>query len=138
PTLFPFAGNWRQALDSVGARDMARLGRFFRAHRWPELEPDLEATLVTAPNDARSIAAAWTANRQFAVAYIPADDRPLRELMLNLRAFPRPMTAQWVDPKGDVAPREAGRFRPGIDGQPLRLADIHRDRADWLLVLEGR
>jgi uncharacterized protein DUF4038 len=37
PTLFPFSGNWRQALDSRGSHDMARLAAFFRARAWHDL-----------------------------------------------------------------------------------------------------
>ena len=31
PTLFPFTGDWRQALDAAGSRDMSHLAAFFRA-----------------------------------------------------------------------------------------------------------
>ena len=34
PTLFPFTGDWRQALASAGSRDMSRLAAFFRARSW--------------------------------------------------------------------------------------------------------
>ena len=48
PTLFPFTGDWRTALDSVGSRDMARLGHFFRGLPWPDLQPDRDGSRVSA------------------------------------------------------------------------------------------
>jgi hypothetical protein len=39
PTLFPFTGDWKQALDSTGSRDMARLAAFFGSREWWTLQP---------------------------------------------------------------------------------------------------
>jgi hypothetical protein len=138
PTLFPFAGNWREALDSVGARDIARLSAFLRARKWTALEPDRNGRLVTIPNDTPPIAAAWTAARDLALAYFPAGSWTSRELSLNLRGFPRPMTARWFDPSSDAPPRAGGVLRAAADGQRLSVPGDRDGAADWVLVLETR
>jgi hypothetical protein len=95
PTLFPFTGDWRQALDSTGSRDMARLSAFFAAREWWTLEPRPNAgaaiTMATAPGgptviyvagngtaDAQDIALPIPAIQPSARWFNPARDEPMR------------------------------------------------------------
>ena len=139
PGRAPFAGGWRQALDSVGARDVTRLDRFFRTREWTSLEPDRRRTLRTASDDQPPIVAAANAARTLAIAYVPAGAANMRELWVNLRDYKRAMTARWFDPGGDAAPIDGGVLKAETDGQRIRTPASNRDGAgDWVLVLEAR
>jgi hypothetical protein len=138
PTLFPFTGTWREALDSDGARDITRLGSLLRARLSSALEPDRDGRLVTIPNDPRPIAAAWTVRRDVALAYFPAGSRSGSNVLVNLRGFPKPMTAHWIDPGSDAPPRDGGILKPGADGQRVTMPGDRDPTMDWVLMLERR
>ena len=142
PTLFPFFGDWRTALDSVGSRDMARLGRFFQGLPWNELEPDRDGATVSVaggPPAARAVVAR-TADGRLIVAYIPALGEGGREVTINLPGVPKPPRERWINPARDEPPQEiidqlwnpAGRVWMPTPG------DNRAGANDWVLVLERR
>jgi hypothetical protein len=142
PTLFPFTGDWRTALDSVGSRDMARLGRFFKGIAWSDLVPDPEgvAVSVAGGQSAARAVVARTPDARLIVAYIPALGEGGREVTINLPGVHAPPRERWINPARDEPPREiidqlwnpAGRVRmptPGGNGTGAN---------DWVLLLERR
>ena len=103
PTLFPHAGDWRQALDSVGARDMSRLGAFFSARSWWSLSPAREDVIGAGTSAA---IAAQSADGRFAVVYVPANGAGPARLTLNLQSLSSTLTAHWFNPARDESPRQ--------------------------------
>ena len=138
PGLFKADVGWRQALDSVGSRDMARLGVFFAGHPWPQLMPDLEDTLVTAGrgDGTRLIPVSRTPDRKLAVLYIPADGRGPRPFTVNLSSFPGPVTAHWFNPAKDASLLAHATVLPNRAQQTLSTpGDNGTGVNDWVLIL---
>jgi hypothetical protein len=131
--------SWREALDLPGSRDMARLGRFFRALPWHELVPDLQDGLVSdgSGDDTARATAAHTPDWRLAVIYVPSTPSP-RELVLDLTRFSGRVKGRWSNPAVDgpdvplEPPLDAGTVRrlvtPGDNGSGA---------GDWVLVLES-
>ncbi len=141
PTLFPHTNTWEQALDSTGARDVARLGKFLAPRPWQQLVPDTEGKLVAAGagDGAARIVAARAPNGGLAVLYIPAGGTGPRDLTLNLTGFPGPVTAQWFNPASDVSPHPPGMALSNRGQPTLRTpGDNGAGADDWLLVLESQ
>jgi hypothetical protein len=132
PTLFKYEGSWQQALDSVGSRDMARLGAFFRSQPWIELQPAADGQVVTTDTGVAPVAASST-DGTITIVYVPAHSTGTRELLLKSR---HANAAQWFDPAGDASPVIAN-----IDGDAESRLRVHtpgRNSAgatDWVLVL---
>jgi hypothetical protein len=97
PTLFPFTGDWKLALDSTGSRDMTRLAAFFSARDWWTLAPrpnvGAASTMASAPGgatiiyvtgngttDAQDVALPVPALQPSAKWFNPARDEPLRDI----------------------------------------------------------
>ncbi len=140
PGLFKTDVTWPQALDSTGSRDMARLGRFFTGIAWHLLRPDLQRPLVTANRGegTRFIAAAATPEGALAVVYIPADGQRPREFTMDLRRFPKPVSAQWFNPAQDTAAIPPSASLSNRDNQTLRTpGDNGTGANDWVLMLEA-
>jgi hypothetical protein len=133
PTLFPFMGDWRQALDSIGSRDMARLGAFFRARAWHALAPQSHL-VMSSPVDGGGRAIAAAAPDGSFVVYVTAD-RTLRPAQLTLTLPSIQASARWFnpardEPDGPVVATETGSRRvrvrtPGDNGTGAN---------DWVLV----
>jgi uncharacterized protein DUF4038 len=140
PTLFPFTGDWRAALDSVGARDMARLGNFFRGVPWQDLQADRDWSRVSAadgPPAARAVSA--TADGRLLVAYIPAFGEGPRNVSVN---FPLPAgrspQLKWVNPARDEPPRQIidPLWPPSGTITLPTPGDNGAGTNDWVLMLE--
>jgi hypothetical protein len=99
PTLYKYEGTWQQALAAAGSRDMARLGAFFRAHPWTDLEPDPDGRIAVINSGPLPIAATST-DGTLSIVYVPAHGRGPRQLRLD-RRFPS-ARAQWFDPSSDA------------------------------------
>ena len=141
PGLFKSEVSWRQALDSTGSHDIARLGAFFHRQPWHQLVPDLDDKLAVAGRGqgATQVTAANTADRRLALLYIPADGAGARKLTLNLASFPAPVMAHWFNPAEDAAVITHGAPVPNRDQQTLRTpGDNGTGRNDWVLILETR
>ncbi len=132
PTLFKYEGSWQRALDSVGSRDMARLGAFFRSQPWIELQPAADGQVVTTDTGVAPVAASST-DGTITIVYVPAHSTGTRELLLKSR---HASAAQWFDPAGDASPVIAT-----IDSDAESRLRVHtpgRNSAgatDWVLVL---
>ena len=129
---------WRQALDSDGARDAARLAAVIRSYGSPELEPGRGVLPLTGNADASAIVAV-TRDRRLSIAYFPAGSLSTRQVTLDLRTFQRAMKARWIDPGSDAPPREAGVLKANTASQRLEMPiDARGAGADWVLALEKR
>ena len=129
------------ALNSRGAQDMAHLETVFRDRAWWQLRPDREHKLVTAGYGTFGkldyVTAAYTDDGTLGLAYVPSTGTDGRDLIVDLRLFPGPVTARWFNPAdgrytliagspfGNAAPRQF--TTPGNHGAGDN---------DWLLVLE--
>lgn len=139
PTLFPFQGDWRQALGSAGSRDIARLGAFFGARRWADLEPDRDTSLVRSASDSwPSPVAARTLDGRLAIVYIPAIGGAPRDLMLDLRGLAPWLTARWFNPAKDDALIDESAVKANTDGRVRTPGDNGTGANDWVLVVEAR
>ena len=136
PTLFPHADDWRQALDSVGARDISRLAAFFSARSWWSLSPARENVIGAGTSSAM---AAQSADGRLAVVYVPANGAGPVALTLNLQALPPTVTAHWFNPARDEPLRHGPAIARNRDGQRLETpGDNGTGANDWVLVLQAR
>jgi Protein of unknown function (DUF4038) len=133
PTLFAFSGDWRQALDSRGSQDMARLAAFLRARAWHALAPRHDLVMSsTVDGDGRASAAA-APDGSF-VVYVPADGtaRPSR-LTLTLPSLPA--AARWFNPARDEPERPVVVTETGKGRVVLRTpGDNGTGANDWVLT----
>jgi hypothetical protein len=102
-----FGEGWREALDSPGARDMARLGRLLDLLPWQALVPSGLAgarALVTGGRGSEGgqdeIASAAAPDGSALVAYVPPTGAGARSLVVDLSVLSGPATAAWYDPAG--------------------------------------
>jgi hypothetical protein len=129
--------DWRDTLDSEGARSMSVLRRFFESMPWTELEPDARGSLLVAGagKGMRRAVAAATPDGRLAVVYAP--DR--RRLRLDLDRLVGPeIEAAWFDPaSGAYRPTSVPRFRAAgaRTFSPPERNDA--DGGDWALVLRS-
>jgi hypothetical protein len=136
PTLFPHTNTWQQALDSPGARDIARLGKLKLP--WPDLVPVVQNTLIKtgAGEGASRALAARLPDGSLTVIYIPADGQGPRELMLDLSHVARPCLALWFNPAKDSAPDKEARIQRNESQRLFRTpGDNGTGANDWVLVL---
>lgn len=134
----PGDSDWKKALDSVGSRDIARLGHFFRDQQWFQLEPDVTDSLITAGrgHEATFATAAVTKDRRRAVLYIPSDGTQPRALTLDLSRFAAPLSGTWINPANDEKPRALEAALPNRSGVALSTpGDNGSGTNDWTLVL---
>lgn len=134
--IWRIGAGWVDQFDSVLARDMTRLGTFFRSIDWDELQPAFGNTLITAGQGIEGsddyVAASMTDDRELALAYFSAQ----RTITMNLSQMAGPITARWFDPTGGtysspttVTNGNAVTFTPpGANSA---------GQSDWLLVLDG-
>ncbi len=88
---------WKEALHSPGARGMEVLGRFLKARRWWELEPDQDIFIDGAGSGVNVNAAARARDGAWMVAYF-ATPRAAR-LRLDGLSAPGGARAFWIDPR---------------------------------------
>jgi hypothetical protein len=125
PTLFPFSGDWKQALDSTGSRDMARLAAFFSAREWWTLEPRARAgaaiTMASAPGGR-------------AVVYVAGNgSKDAQDITLPIPA-PGP-SAQWFNPARDEPMRPIESAGATGGGTQVRTpGDNGTGTNDWVIV----
>ena len=141
PTLFPHKETWQQALDSIGSRDVARLGAFFATRPWHQLIPDRDGKLVSSGTGSgpTQVSAARTHDHKLAVIYIPDDGKNPRELTVNFGEFSGPVTAKWFNPARDAELVVHGDALANRGSQRLQTpGDNGRLANDWVLLLEAR
>jgi uncharacterized protein DUF4038 len=132
PTLFKYEGSWRQALDSVGSRDMARLGTFFRSQRWIDFQPVADGQVITTDTGTAPVAARNT-DGTTTIVYVPAHGTGTRELRLKSQHSGR---AQWFDPAGDASPVNATIDRDASSRLLVHTPGRNSAGAtDWVLIL---
>jgi Protein of unknown function (DUF4038) len=131
PTLFKYEGSWQQALNSIGSRDMARLGAFFRSQKWTDLQPITGGEIAIADAGPPPIAARTT-DASLTIIYVPAHANAARELRLGPKGR---AIAQWIDPASD-APAVSASMSDGTASSRLRTPGRNSGGAfDWVLVV---
>lgn len=140
PGLYPATMTWRQALNSQGSNDIARLRKLFTELPWYELVPDQNHAIVIEGygNGITSALTAWTPDRKLAVTYLPSTGSGARELTIATGRIAQPVTARWYNPA-------SGRFTE-VEGSPFTDRRNHRlttpgdngtGANDWVLVLQA-
>lgn len=152
PGIYSTPTNWKQALDSVGSRDMAQLRALFETLPWWRLEPapddwvqvkergGIVGSLADVPlaggktAEAQRPVAAITTDRTLAVLYIPS----AQAVTLDLGLLAGPLaTARWHDPtSGRSLAAEPVRQNSGQAGFPMPGAN-DRGQKDWVLILQS-
>lgn len=129
--IWLFDPGWQAALDSPGARDMARLKVFFSSRAWHDLVPDPKHEVVVDGlgefNGLDYLAAARTHDGGTVIAYLPSS----RTLTVDLtKVAGKAAKAWWYNPRtgrsevaGEFATTGKRQFTPPAAG-------------DWLLVLD--
>ena len=132
--VWQFLTTWPDALTSPGAQDQQHIDTLMATLPWPDLEPDLDASLVVEGSgnyeqDDFAVAAA-TSGRDVAVVYLPR----IRTIGLELGRDASAATVSWFDPvDGSTVAAEVE-----VDGTVLRATppgDNAGDDRDWVLVV---
>jgi hypothetical protein len=139
--VYDRGGDWVAALNSRGARDVARLAAVFRDRPWWQLRPDRDHKVVTAGYGAFGkldyVATARSSDGTLALSYLPATGAAGRELTLDLGRFAGPVTAHWFNPAdGRLAPVPGSPFANSGARQIQSPGDNGTGVNDWLLILE--
>lgn len=132
PTLYPFEGTWREAMDRPGSVDMMYWGRLFRSRSWFDLVPDQDHRVVTAGlgeiEGTDYLAAGRTHDGSTVIAYLPTS-RTIRVDMTRIAGSE--VKSWWFDPRKGVA-SDAGTF-PASGTQEFTPPG----EGDWVLVLDN-
>ena len=138
--------DWKQWLNSPGARSMIHVRNLLAPRRWWTLVPDFANTVLTAGHDVSGVpadmaVAAQASDGSFALVYMPSA-RPITVTLHGL-AGPR-INAYWYDPAGGtpVATAIPGSPFPSSGSQTLlppagNNASTTGSYSDWVLVLES-
>ena len=129
--MWLFDPGWEEALNSVGALDMQRLGTLFHSRPWYDLVPDEKHQVVVDGigefTGLNYLAAARTADGGTVIAYLP-DARVFSVDMSKISG--KEATAWWFNPRtgestmaGKFATVGKKQFNPPAEG-------------DWVLVLD--
>ncbi len=147
--IWPFKDDWKGALNSTGAVQMAWVKALFEPRRWFDLVPDQKHRLVVAGYgtfDGEShegnhyvmtsdyVTAGRTPDGKLALAYMPS----LRPLKVDLSQLSGPVAAQWYDPsRGTYSPIRGSRFRNSGQTYFIPPGNNADGDGDWVLVLEA-
>ena len=136
PTLFPFPGDWRQALDSTGAHDMARLAAWLGATAG-RLTPDTGARLRVS-GDATPPVVARTDDGTTIAYFVdrPRDRGEGVEVSIEEAAG---KSVAWLNPARSTVATPADEL-PAADGvRRFRVpVDNGTGATDWVLVVSPR
>jgi hypothetical protein len=146
--IWPFAPNWKSALDSPGACQMTWIKKLFEPRAWFELVPDQRHKLAMAGYgtfDGAShegnhyvmasdyVTAARTPDGRLAMAYLPS----LRVLKIDLAQLSAPVTARWYDPsRGTFVPIDGSPFRNSGQREFIPPGNNADGDGDWVMVME--
>ncbi len=147
--IWPFASNWKTALDSAGAVQMAWVKAVFEPRAWFDLVPDQQHKLVVAGYGTFDgtahegnhyvmtsdyVTAGRTSDGRLAMAYLPS----LRPLKIDLSQLKGPISARWYDPSRGIFVAIQGSPFPNSGQRYLIPPGNNGDGdGDWLLVLEA-
>jgi hypothetical protein len=129
--MWLFDPGWQSALDSAGARDMARLFSAFASRPWFDLVPDQRHEIVIDGlgefNGLDYLTAARTKDGESIVVYLPT----ARPFTVNLgKISGKNATAYWFNPRTGHA-TSAGQFPATGSHRFLPPAG-----GDWVLVID--
>ncbi|ODT14394.1 MAG: hypothetical protein ABS35_34850 [Kaistia sp. SCN 65-12] len=134
PGLYPASTEWKQALDSPGARSMTILFDVMQSAKWWLLQPDVDGSLLVdgRGGEGARVAAARSQDRSFALLYLPTS----KPIGVDLAQLSGPLVgARWRDPtNGQVHQVEGSPFPLGRQSfKPPRQNQA--GFTDWLLEL---
>ena len=120
--IWLFDPGWEAALDSTGARDMARLEALFLSRPWYQLVPDQKhEVVVDGLGEFRGLdylAAARTEDGETVIAYMP-NARPIAVDMTKLKG--KTVRGWWFNPRTGKS-NQRGTSQPAARSGSLRPA----------------
>lgn len=127
PGVFDSDRDWRQELNSPGARSMTVLRKLFAVLPWTDLEPDRSGQII----NARNLYAASFSGGAGAVIYGEGDSFSVRKAAVKTGN-----DVVWIDPSSGVGIQAA---TPQEDGQTLTFRTPSEKNAggdgDWILLI---
>lgn len=135
--MWYLGANWRNVLDSEGARSMPFINALFTSRDWWLLVPDKNASFLTGgvgSGEARA-ASALASDGSFGLVFTPSQ----RTLTVNLARLAGPgITASWFDPAAGTYTTIAGSPFSAAGSRSFTPAALNSQGArDWVLVLES-
>lgn len=142
--IWPFRAGWEKELASPASRQMGLLSQFVRAHRWWELTPDFEHTVLTAgfgtyngepqPGGDDYVTTMFGANRSRLLAYLPTP----RRVTVDLAKFRAPVHVRWFDPTSGQLADAPGSPEANLGPDEFTPPDHNAaGEGDWVLVIEA-
>ena len=137
-------GPWQAALDSTGAFDMTRLGRFLDPLPWYNLVPsglDGMKTLVTEGGGTFGqldyVIAAATTDGGVLLAYVPPRTARSSSITVDMTALKGSARAQWFDPTSGNYLEIPGSPFPNVGTKSFKTPGKNSAGAgDWMLLLQ--
>ncbi|WP_269930496.1 apiosidase-like domain-containing protein [Aminobacter sp. HY435] len=137
PGLYPAPTDWKQALDSPGARSMSLLAELVSSVKWWLLAPDTDGRFLVGGKggDKARVAAAAAKDGSFGLVYLPTS----KDVVLDLGRLSGPsIAARWLDPTtGQSVAVQGSPFLPAT----YSFRPARRNQGgftDWVLVLTSQ
>lgn len=138
-----FLAGWQTNMDTTGSLQMQNVKSLFESHRWYDLVPDQNHTLVTSGygtyatggslTNNNYATAARTADGTLALVYMPT----VRTITVNMSRFSVPVMAKWFDPASGVYATIAGSPFTNASSRTFTPTGTNSGGVgDWVLVLE--
>ena len=138
--LWPFPSNWKSQLDSVGARDMAKMNAFIRSIPWQTLVPSGlggAKQIVTANGGVAGNAdyVACAESSSLVVCYVPPA-WALGKFTIDSTVLSAPYRARWFNPASGGYTDESSNI-PNTGTHSFTPAGNNGSSfGDWVLVLD--
>jgi hypothetical protein len=137
-------GPWQAALDSTGAFDMTRLGRFLDPLPWYNLVPSGLGgmkTLVTEGGGTYGqldyVTAAATSDGSVLLAYVPPGTARSSSFTVDMTALRGSARAHWFDPTSASYLEIPGSPFPNVGTKSFKTPGKNSAGAgDWMLLLQ--
>jgi hypothetical protein len=128
--LYAFEQGWESLLESQGAKDLERSGRFFRSRQWYHLQPDYDHVVLTKGygelNTGTYAPAAIMSDSSYAIIYTPEK----RDLTVGLKKISGIETQVWWYQPSTGKVTNGGKLMDSDETVLVPPGD-----GDWLLVL---
>ncbi len=131
-------GEWKDHLESTGAKQMANVVQLFSTRPWQRLVPDQAHTLLTGGygtfGQEDYVTAARTPDGKLAMAYVPST----RSVTVDLTRMSGPVKARWYDPTNGTFTAIGAAPLANEPSVSLQTPGDNADaKGDWVLVLEA-
>jgi len=139
--IWRFGAGWQTALDSQGARDMARIRSLLAGRHWDLLVPDATGSFLLSGRGgtgADHAVAARASDGSFGAVYVPT---ARSNVQVSLGGFStRKVRARWYDPTSGALQTVPGSpfIAPGSTPQLATPGNNSSGWPDWVLLLDAQ